>query len=61
MDTWEEQEKTCAQAREALSGFPARGRPEYRQELQREYKVALEALQDYLTRRYGWGPGPTIQ
>ena len=55
METWEDYEKTCARARVALFDFPARGKPEERQRLKKEYEVALKELQDYLTRRYGWG------
>ena len=60
METWEDYEKSCARARAALFDFPARGKPEERQRLKKEYEEAVEALQDYMRRTYVW-PGPKVQ
>ncbi len=54
METWEDYEKACTRARAAHFDFPARGKPEERRRLEKEYLVALKDLQDYLSRRYGW-------
>lgn len=61
LELWDDYERLCRQAREALTDFPARGKSEKRQQLQEDAAGALRGLQEYLTSRYGWGPGPKVQ